>query len=359
MSPWLRAASAALVLCCGAPLASAQEAPSDPSEEEQVAEEQPDDTTPAGLVEARAAIGEAQFGPALEALDRALQEGGAQPEHLQEIYHLQGETLVAVGKSEEGRAAFKILLVLNADATLGEFASPKIVAELDEARNELAGASLEARHHFDLQSRRLDVFVDSDPLAMTAKVRLTYPRQDASSAELSIPLESGKAIFDVPGQAGAGVELALLDRNSNVLFLWQVEDLPVVVGVQITDPKTGQITSVGSTGESIWSKWWVYAGAGAAFATVGSVFGIASSMAQSDLDDVIADPGNHFLSDAKALEDKAQSRANWANLSFAMAGAFGIASGVMYWRAQKSESTLQVAPATDGSSASLTLGGRF
>jgi hypothetical protein len=373
MSSWLRAAhvaSVTLVLCSGAALSSAQEAPADPApEEEAPPEETPpeeaspeeaeppvaQDTAPAGLVEARAAIGEAQFTVALEALERALQEGSAQPEHLQEIYRLQGETLVAVGKAAEAKEAFKILLVLNADAALGEFASPKIVAVLEEARVELAGGALAGRHHFDLPSRRLEVSVDSDPLAMSSQVRLSYPRQDASPAVLSIPLEEGKAIFDVPAQASTGVHLALLDRQGNVILSWAVEALPVAA-VEKKDP---ELVVVDTGPEPIWSKWWVYAGAGAAFATVGTVFGIASSSAQGDLDELLDNPAGHFFSDAKALEDKAQSRATLANVSFVMAGALGIASGVLYWRSTKQESPLQVVPAADGTGASLLMGGRF
>ena len=61
----------------------------------------------------------------------------------------------------------------------------------------------------------------------------------------------------------------------------------------------------------------------------------------------------------QALEDKAQSRANLANLSFALAGAFGIASGVMYWRARNLESSLQVVPVAEGTGASVVVGGQF
>jgi hypothetical protein len=365
MFPWVRATQIAVATCVfsasvGDLRAQEGEPPEPPPEAEPAEldiEEEVTETTPAGLVEARAAIGEAQFAAALQGLDKALRSGQAQPQHLQEIYRLQGETLVAVGKSSEAKDAFKILLVLNSAATLGEFASPKIVSVLDEARSELEGGALQGRHQFDSKARRLDVVVESDPLAMTAKVRLSYPREDGSAARLSIPLEEGKAIFDVPGKVSAGVELALLDRNGNVIQTWQVEELPKAAAAIPKEPLVVSTTS--SVDQPLWAKWWVYAGAGAAFATVGTVFGITASSAQSDLDDVIDNPGEHFFSDAKRLEDKAQSRATLANVSFVMAGAFGVASGVMYWRGRDSESSLQVAPATDGTSASLLLGGRF
>lgn len=374
MSSWIRAVqlvAVTLVMHASAGELRAQEAPdsapeTDPEagpapEPDPSAEETADvHAVPAGLLEARAAISEARFDPALLALESALREGKAQPEHLQEIYRLQGETLVAVGKAQEAKEAFKILLVLNPAASLGEFVSPKIVSVLDQARGEIAGGTLQSRHQLDPKSRLLEVFVDSDPLAMTAKVRLVYPRKDGSAARLSIPLEAGKAVFDVPGQASTGIELALLDRHGNVILAWQVEELPMVaITVVPTEKGYSSVVSPGTGKQAIWARWWVWAGAGAVFATVGTVFGIASSSAQSDLDAVIDNPVDHFFSDAKQLEDKAKSRATWANVSFAMAGAFGIASGVMYWRARNQESSLQVVPATAGTGASLVIGGHF
>ena len=357
----------AIVLGVGLPGAYAQ----DPEPEAPASEPDPDpdpdpgDTpseagsptvVPAGLLAARVAINDAQYEVALTSLQSALDEGISQPQTVEEIYRLQGETLVAVGKASEAKASFQALLALNANASLGEFASPKIVEVLEEARTELAGGQLEATHSVVEGARRVEITVASDPLKMSAKVRLSYPRDDQSVAKLDIPLEDGKAIFDLPEQAGSSVVLALLDRHGNVILQWDVDNLPTAAVIK--DPTVGQVTPL-PRGTPLWAKWWVWAGATGAMATVGTVFGIASSSAQSDLDKVTANPGDHFTSEARRLEDKAQSRATVANISFVLAAALGVTSGVMYWRGRKGEASLQVVPATEGAGASLIMGGRF
>ena len=312
-------------------------------------------TEPAALQEARDAIGAAQYSQALSALERAVAEGVAQPEHLAEMYRLRGETLVAIGQVPEAREAFTLLLVLEPEASLGEFVSPKILAVLDEAREQLAGAKLTAHHQFATETRQLDVLVDSDPAQMAMKVRLTYPRADKSSARLTIALESGTAVFDVPSQASEGVVLALLDRWGNVILDWSVEAMPVAKPARI-EP-VAAIAGAGPT--PLWARWWVWAGASAGFAVAGSVFAITVKSAQDDLDQVIGNPNEHFFREAKSLEDKARSRALMANLSMGLAAATGITAGVLYWRGRRLESSLQVQPAQRGTGATLLLEGRF
>jgi hypothetical protein len=363
-----RTTAMACVLSLGMSAARAQDVPvpdvSVPDDadapDSQAAEDETDSppalAEPKGLVDARAAMNEAQFAAALAALDEALGEGQLQATQLQEVYRLQGETFVAIGKAPEAKRAFASLLALEPQATLGEFASPKIVAVLEEARAELAGGRLAARHQVVLGSRRLEVVMDSDPLNMAAKLRLSYPREDASMASLSIPFEAGKAMFDVPAQAGSTVALALLDRHGNVLQAWEVDELTAAPVVK--RPIVGKI-DMRSEPTPLWAKWWVWAGATGAVATVATVFGITSRSAQSDLDEVTANPGEHFYREAKALEDKAQFRANVANISFVVAGALGVTTGVMYWRGRNADSSLQVVPAGEGAGASVLLGGRF
>lgn len=317
-----------------------------------------DASLPAGLLQARTAINDAQFTDALNSLEQALQSGRCQPVHLQEIYLLLGETSVAVGKEEEAKGFFQLLLVLNPDASLGEFASPKIVAVLDRARSELNGATLQAGHSFAPGTRRLELVVQSNPLGQALQARLSYPREDASVAQLSIPLDGGKAIFDLPAQAKEEVALALLDRYGNLLSEWQVDDMPVEAANPIVGSRAGEGSSSRST-RPLWAKWWVWAGATGAMATVGTAFGIASRSAQSDLDEVTANPGEHFFREAESLEDKARRRANVANVSFVLAGVMGLTSGLLYWRSRNDEASLQVVPATEGAGASLIMGGHF
>ncbi len=337
-----------------------EEVPAGPEEEVIPEEEVPEETPEAmpdlqGMAEARAAIDAAQYALALSSLDSALREGQAQPGQLEEVYRLQGETQVAMGNADAAKEAFTSLLFLNADATLGEFASPKIVAALEEARSELAGAVLKATHSVAPNSRRLEVALGSDPMGMAKKVRLSYPRDDGSVAKLSIPLDEGKAIFDLPAQAKSSVTLAILDRHGNVLALWLVDDLPAPIAVLGLEGEGG--SSAGN--QQIWTRWWVWAGASGAVMTAGVILGVAANGAQDDLDEVVANPGEHSFGEAQSLEDKARSRALWANISFVAAAALGVTSGVMYWRGRNAEASMELAPAADGSGASIIMRGSF
>ena len=315
------------------------------------AEPTPAEPDPKGLLDARAAIDQAQFTAALEALESALNAGNLEPQHLEEVYRLRGETFVAIGKALEAKESFTRLLLLNSKASLGEFASPKIVAVLEAAREELAGQVLGATHLSATESRRVEVDVHTDPLSMVAKLRLSYPRDDATTATLSIPFENGKAVFDVPAQAGSSVSLALLDRNGNLLSVWQVDNLP--------DSPLVPVVSASTAARPLWTKWWVWAGATGAAATVATAFGIASKSAQSDLDSITANPGEHFFREAKDVEDRAQSRATVANVAFVITGALGITTALVYWQGRSAEATLQVVPAGEGGGVSMILGGRF
>ncbi|MCP4446382.1 MAG: hypothetical protein GY811_13715 [Myxococcales bacterium] len=314
-------------------------------------------TESAALTEVRAAAEGAQFPKALTAIDAAIASGGLAPTELYECYRLQGEALVALGKAAAAREAFTKLLILNPEAELGEFVSPKISGELTTARQNLDGLSLRAEATVDAKAARVSLQLVADPQSMAKHAELAYAGSEGQIARVRSELASGKAVFDLPGASNT-VEVSLLDSHGNRLATYSVSYQPppsAVVG-EVAAPRTQ------AEPPPLWSRWWVWAAGGATMAVVGVRFGVASQNAQSDLDLVLETPQDHFFSEAEALEDTARQRARWANVSFAGACGLAAASAYFYWRESSGKSERQpvLVPTTDGAgTSSIQLRGTF
>tara|TARA_R110002096_G_scaffold434832_4_gene658176 strand:+ start:9466 stop:10437 length:972 start_codon:yes stop_codon:yes gene_type:complete len=318
------------------------------------AESKPEEV-PSGLSMAREAMDSAEFTRVLELTTSAIEDGGLTSAQLQEVYRIEGKALVAVGKSSEARSTFAKLLLINPDASLGEFVSPKITEEVEAARTELGGKALRAQAQA-LDGGGVSLSVLMDPQSMSTEAEISYSGRGAAVANVRTPLTNGSATFDIPSNASKTIELALLDRYGNALASYSIE-------------RKVQATSAGESAaqpgtrgpeQPLWSRWWVWAAGGAACAVVGGSFGIESGHAQDDLDEVLRSPGDYAYRDAKRLEDKARSRARWANVSFAAAGGLVAASAYFYWRSRSHESAPILVPSVDESGAStLQLVGTF
>ena len=305
------------------------------------------------LAEARAAMELAEFPGAIAELERALERGGLQPVDLRECHRLRGEALVALGRPEEARDAFTSLLVLDPAAELGSLVSPKIVDELESARQALAGQRLAAEALVGERADQVVLQIVSDPLSMAVEVELAYAGPRGRQARVRSQLIEGKAIFDVPTGASGTLQIALLDGYGNVLDTYAIEYVPEAIVAPA-------VPVAARAGTPLWSRWWVWAAGSAGAAVVGGAFGVASKNAENRLDTVLATPGDHFYSEAVALEDSARSRARWANVGFAAAGGLAIASAYFFWRGGESEpGTTTIAPSTDGTGATLQIGGHF
>jgi hypothetical protein len=316
------------------------------------------DASPA-LSEARAAMASAEFPGALVAMDRALQSGSLQPAELRECHRMRGEALVALGKAEEARQAFASLLVLDPDAQLGEFVSPKIVDELEGARLALAGQQLSAQATLGERADQVVLAVDSDPQAMGTEVELAYAGPQGRKARVRSMLLEGKAIFDVPTGASGTLHLALLDRYGNVLDVFTIEYVPKP-GLAVIAPGSEPVGPATHAAAPLWSRWWVWAAGSATAAVVGGGFAVASRSAENRLDTALESPGEHFYSDVVALEDSARSRARTANISFAAAGGLALASAFFFWRGRESApGATTLVPSTEGIGATVQIGGRF
>lgn len=338
----VRLLAIASALCVGVSTSSAE-----PNAEQKSAE------VPSGLSMAREAMDSADFSRVLERTASAIEAGGLTSVQLQEVYRIEGRALVAVGKASEARSTFAKLLLINPDASLGEFVSPKITEEVEAARAELGGKALRAQAKA-LDGGGVSLSVLMDPQSMSTEAEMSYAGRGAAVATVRTPLIDGSASFDVPTNASTTIELALLDRYGNALASYSIErkrpQTPAPAGSNSKNKKAQSGTR--GPEQPLWSRWWVWAAGGAAFAVVGGGFGIESGHAQDDLDKVLRTPGDYAYRDAQRLEDKARTRARWANVSFAAAGGLVAASAYFYWRSRSHESSPILVPSVDESGAS-------
>ena len=310
---------------------------------------------PVALLEAREAMEAAEFARVLTSTTNAIASGALTSLQLQECYRIEGEALVAMGKASEARTAFSKLLLINPKAVLGEFVSPKISEELEAARTALAGAALQANANAR-PGGGVAIEVTADPQAMSREVELAYAGSGGAVAKVRSKLSDGSAVFDVPPGAAASVHLRLLDLHGNTLAKYSVtRTVPVAVAVEAPTSKNNSV----QPRQALWSRWWVWAAGGATLAVVGGGFGLASQGSQDDLDEVLRNPNEHYFGEARELEDRARSRARWANVSFAAAGGLAAASAYFYWRGRRDESPVLVPSIDDSGASSLHWIGTF
>ncbi len=297
----------------------------------------------------------AEFSQVLTLTAKAIAAGGLTSLQLQECYRFEGEALVAVGKASEARGVFAKLLILNPDAQLGEFVSPKITEELEAARAELGGQQLQASAEA-LASGGVSIRVEADPQSMSSEAEMVYEGSGGAVAQVRSKLTNGSATFDVPTGASETIEVRILDGSGNALASYRVarkEPIKAVTKLS-AGPKAPQ------SSQPVWSRWWVWAAGSATMGVIGGGFGVASQQAQDDLDEVLQSPGDHFFADASKLEDKARSRATFANISFVAAGGLAAASAYFYFRGRSTESAATIIPSVDASgTSSLQLVGMF
>ena len=308
---------------------------------------------PEPLEPARRALSEAQFDKAKKLLSEAHAAGELDPSNLAELYRLQGETLAAMGNESGALVSFRSLLALEPDSALGDLVSPKITAVLEAARESMDGQFLVAEHTVDIENRRIELVISSDPLAMIVGARVFYSRVDGSEAELIVDAKVGPSVIDVPSQATGPLALVLTDSRGNRARAWSLPAFPD--GAAIFGGSEGSASSR----PALWSRWWLWAGAAGVVGITGTAFGLASRSAQSDLDSALASPEQHFYSDAKAIENKAQARATVANLAFVGAVGLGAVAGLLFYREGSRESSIALTPSADGHSATMQLRGRF
>ena len=275
------------------------------------------------LAQARAAVEKVRYDQAQELLADALREGGQPRQAVLEIYTLAASTAVVMGQTELAEQFYRRLLSIHPEAKLEEGLAPKFKQPFNAAVAYVdAHGAVRARAR-RLPSGEVEVVVESDPLKMVDAVALA-----TGSAEPSQFDADRRALLPAPGEASPG-ELVLLDdrRNQLVVLATPVDAL---ASVTVTDAPP----SVGPSGPGLMRTWWVWAIPSGVALAVGIGAGMSASSASDDLAEGLENR-TLFYDDAKDLRDKVSSRSTIANVSFATAGVFAVAAGVVWFTRPK------------------------
>jgi len=279
---------------------------------------------PRQLAEARRAVDELRYDRAQELLGEALREGRSSPETMLQIYELAASTAVVLGKEDLAELYYRRLLCIDPKADLEAGLAPKFKRPFAAAR-----AYVNAHGSLRVRTRRLDaaleVYVESDPLAMVAAVGLDSDGAARPGTRLD---PSRRAVLPLPPPDESGgepreIQLLLVDELGN-----QLQAVPVPAEVQQLSMSPALEPSGEPPRPSLLRTWWVWTVPAAASLGVGIFAGLQSQQASEDLDALLLRPNPHY-GEAESLRLRSRSRATLANVSFGAAGVFTVVAIVM------------------------------
>ncbi len=300
-------------------------------------------------------LAELRFDKAGDLATEALSEGKRGPEELVTLYMILGRVSASLGQDVKAQAYFQSALSIDSNASLPQGVSPKLSEPFATAKDDLQDAKpIELLAERD-DANQLSVQVSSDPAQLVGGI---------------------EARFEVDGKPkklrGDGRDIIRLDlpegaRNVAVLALDQYGNrLTEALDVQGSDAE-------GSTHEAsltlddvstqpkpaIYMRWQLYTGLAVVTLATGAILGDAARRKTDEIEQL---PNGTEFAVALELEDQAESRALYANISFAATGILGVTAIVMYLsqdsgdEGQRKAATLHPAIGKDhvGVSASLS-----
>ena len=318
--------------------------------------------TPPELERARKQIDELQYDLARQSLNAALAGGQASIDELVELHRLTGEVAATLGDAVAAQSAFERALSIRPSTTLPEGVSPKIAEPFEAARRKLGDRRLTASATLDVKGGKLRIEIRDDPAALVGGARGYLIAADGTEQQIEAK-GTGKLELAAPTSPGMHARVEIVDATGNLLSEIDADSS----GGTPTGQSGFIIASEddGGGARPIYKQWWVWAGIGGVAAVTGIAFGLSAKSAEDDLaalnGQVRDDPYSADYAEAKALEDKAKSRALGANISFGVAGACAIAAVVLAFTGDGSEATSApkatagVAPTDGGATFALGL----
>jgi tetratricopeptide (TPR) repeat protein len=296
----------------------------------------------AAVDRARTELGELRYQEALATLDRSLRSGTNNPAELAEVYLLRGEVRASLGDHDDAIEEFRHALAIDPAVELREGLSPKIREPFAEARRSLRKKMpLRIVHrHLKADEPVVAVLIEADPLKMVVGARLVY-WEAKGGAQRSVA-GSGTERVDLTLPEGVSrFMVAAIDKHGNRIAELGSEDRPLSVDIDWGGARpVGEDSRVAASprstdrggGPPLYAHFAAWAGAAAVFGGVGIWAGLETRSAVDELDAITADSANHEFSEAQAVAERAQRRALVANVSFGLAGACAIVSGVLFFR---------------------------
>ena len=270
-------------------------------------------------------LAELRFEEAQELAQGLLSKGKSKPQDVSRLYMVLGQVAASLGEESEAIAMFHNALSIDASLRLPDGVSPKLSEPFATAQARLEGATPIAIEVQQLDAGLLVVTVDSDPANLIGGARVDYKLKGKSKTLRG----TGRSTIEiVVPEAASALKVTALDMHGNRLTATEN------VGSQ-KPTSSGQVSTARAAatpskpGRAVHERWEFYAGAAGVAMLGGLYLGKTADDAASEVGTL--ENGTEF-SVAKALEDKAKSRALYANISFAGAGILGAAAIWMYTR---------------------------
>jgi len=251
------------------------------------------------LEQAEQQLAALDYSAAVTTAQTVVSRGGNAPDALVRAYALLGKALAGLGRNEDARRYFKLLLAVDPKYKLDDSVSPKIRKPLVDAMADWAGRpALTVVHRPPTTSRAdqplvLKVSVVEDPMQLVKGASVTYRMPglntistigvagDAREVVIAIPLP---ALGAKPGRLR--YHLDILDQNNNSLARKGSPDHPLQVTLTEVAAPQQPLAAVDSSpsGPAWYRRWWVWAIAGAvvAGATTAAVV-VATRPTESDV----------------------------------------------------------------------------
>jgi hypothetical protein len=280
----------------------------------------------ATLREARRVVEEeVRYDRAQELLVTALHQGDNSPEDLAAIYELAGVAAVVLGQREAGEQYFRRLLALRPAARLPPDTAPKILEPFTAAQAHMAAVgNLRVGVRAETASE-LVIDVAADPLGMVAGAKVSYRGDDGSTGRVRGELPTPIAVTLPGGAVATSVEI--VDEYGN-----RLQELPPPApaargegdGNGGGDRDRDEPPRPGDTRPHLALRWSTWAIAAGVSGSIGVGFAIDGKRAHDRLDDILANPEDHFFGEAEDARRRWKRDTTIANVAFAGAGVLAV-----------------------------------
>lgn len=281
----------------------------------------------ATLREARRVVEEeVRYDRAQELLVTALHQGDNGPEDLAAIYELAGVAAVVLGQREAGEQYFRRLLALRPEAKLPADTAPKILEPFTAAQAHMAAVGNLRVAVRAVAASELVVDVAADPLGMVAGAQVSY--RDSAGETGSVRGELPAPIaMTLPGGATA-TSVEIVDEYGN-----RLQELPPPAAPSgrdrdgdgdRTDDRVIVPPPGGDTRPNLLLRWPTWAIAAGISGTVGLGFAIDGKLAHDRLDEILANPEDHFFGEAETARKRWKRDTAIANVAFVTTGVLAV-----------------------------------
>lgn len=293
----------------------------------------------AGIVHADNAVKKAEsqladlrFEEASETAVSALKKGSRGPSEVVALYMLLGQISASMSKDKDAVSYFHNALSISSDAALPAGASPKLSEPFDKAKARIEGTTPIALEYEVEEDGRVIVTISSDPANLVGGAALIY--KEAGKEQIKKGRGRDTVKMKVP-EGATDLQIVAVDLYGNQINTATALDLESDGEETVVQDKATE-----RRGRPLFSRWQLYAGLTVGAAIGGGYFAFKT---KSLVDDAEALEDGSEFTQAKKLEDRAKTKALYANIGFVAAA---LLAGTTYWVYTTKSGDSEKAPTT-------------